>query len=100
MPFDGTLNPALERAFAARDLIASGWCQGASRSVDGRYCLIGAMVAGAGLSERFGRAVRLRTQAAGYATIQSWNDAPGRTQAEVLTLLDDVILELSHDPRS
>jgi hypothetical protein len=42
----------------------------------------------------------LRTQAAGYATIQSWNDAPGRTQAEVLTLLDDVILELSHDPRS
>lgn len=75
------------------------WTQGSYwRDRDGpSYCLRGAvMVAGAASREsgEMDRALSILHSAAGCESIIRWNDAPGRTQAEVLDLIDAASLRL------
>jgi hypothetical protein len=73
----------------AADLIdAKGWTQGVDRSPDGCYCLRGAL-------NHFDGEDYFAARAAVAAEIGSrwlaiWNDAEGRTQAEVTTMLRTV----------
>jgi hypothetical protein len=86
-------------ARAAADLIEKhGWCQGRLKDFEGRYCALGALQA-AGASEddlREFNAHAIRwldereyggSSIAGYPSVMRWNDAPGRTAAEVTGML-------------
>ena len=97
---------------AARELLAGGWCQKhLARTDDGSpvdyrdgaataFCLLGACGRAALnpsdsnpdplLMEAIGDA--LRHTVSGYAV--DWNDTPGRTQAEVLAVIDATIAHL------
>lgn len=75
---------------AARDLIEKGWCQNAFRRNDKgqySYCALGAceevFVNDTWLRKSLGRGPG--------QGIMTWNDAPGRSQAEVLELFDRAI---------
>lgn len=78
----------------ARALIATGWTQGSFRKVNADdtlcYCLAGALnEAGVGWwTIQFPRGTRKRSGAI------AWNDARGRTQAQVLACLDNSIAAL------
>lgn len=67
----------------ARRLVENGWRQeGYGGPAQGRYCLVGA--------------ISRATTACSVPPFQlpaleTWNDAPGRTQADVLALLDKAI---------
>lgn len=95
MPFDGAefevdaVGQVLLRAAA---LVERGWCQGSYRAHTGvtlRYCAVGAVDKARVLcgmdsgknNEIFSRVCRLQLDVVGF------NDAPGRTQAEVVALL-------------
>jgi hypothetical protein len=83
---------------AAEAIRARGWCQGAPVAPGGELCLIGAVMEASGSSgapisfshpcwqalERLGRAVPQPV---------TWNDAPGRTAADVIALLEKVALD-------
>lgn len=85
----------------ARALIAKGWTQGASaRDHRGQptsplgpfatsFCLIGA-IKRVQCGEREAEEARamIRERIGDGELIANWNDAPGRTQAEVLEVLD------------
>jgi hypothetical protein len=78
----------------AADLIDSdGWCQGEVRSADGCYCLTGALhTANAphkdwAIYDSARAAIQAET---GKTWIANWNDADGRTQVEVTTMLRTV----------
>ena len=79
----------------ARALLAKGWMQGDWHNGDvvrlpTRWCSIGAIEwAGGGTAES--SAKRALWRAVGTACISDWNDAPGRTQAEVLEAFDRAI---------
>lgn len=87
----------------ARDLIAQGWVQDVMYS-DGGYCSIGAIEKaawpGPGSSTSYGEyygACAAITKALGIQTTEprveiiQWNDAAGRTQAQVLAAFDKAI---------
>lgn len=97
---------------AARAKIAAGWCQGVQhREVDSNghreYCLYGAIEEATRLSmEGRPRAVKVlcshlpepyRRHSRAYPCRAIWeyNDALGRTQAEVLSLLDAALTEVT-----
>ena len=71
-----------------------GWCQGAARDADGRRCTLGAINAALCLDEGAGATEEVRTavsalRVCGEGTphrrlLVDWNDAEGRTEAEVL----------------
>lgn len=91
---------------AARALVAAGWCQGVwARDADGNgvmpfdhravaWCLSGALAAAA--PPVFGPAWmdaldRVYQVLPKCVTTISYNDVPGRTQADILALLDAAI---------
>jgi hypothetical protein len=87
------MSAVAEKLREARALIERGWCQGHTRS-NGSFCAWGALREAAFLSpvywnatETFQRAVP-PTQRIGIA---DWNDAPERTQAEVLAAFGKAI---------
>lgn len=80
-------------------LVTHGWTQGEMRSPDGRCCVLGAFDALLPFVARADGLVQ-RRQAVRRALwrvippameISDWNDAPGRTFADVLALLDQAI---------
>ena len=77
---------------AARNLVEAGWCQYALRSGD-KYCALGALRACADnpYHERYGL-WHMEHIINDY--LWNWNDAPGRTQAEVVDLFDRAIAGL------
>ncbi len=102
-----TSAPALTVLEAARDLLArdGGWTQRAcARDVDGRevdelsdravaFDLLGALTrAGRDASRDAVHDAMAQLRAGiGFKTLGDWNDAPGRTQAEAIALLDSAI---------
>jgi hypothetical protein len=95
MPFDSGLEPVsadklvLQRA---RDRIAAGWCQGTLWDDVGNVCLVGALL---GQVKR--PALSEMTGLLGFGTpvdAIEWNNAPARTQAEVVARFDEAIARL------
>ncbi len=85
---------AVRMLVRARELLQRGWCQHRGQEGD-RYCLWGAarqawMEAGAtnALQKEVCHIVNSSTSPRRMA---DWNDAPGRTQADVLRLLDGIL---------
>lgn len=83
-----TKTEAIARALdAAADLLERGWCQGEYRDREHeRYCLNGALMMSANLAN-YGEYSDMLYAVASYLGIAStikWNDAPGRTQSEVV----------------
>ena len=80
---------------AAKDLlVADGWVRGEPRNPNGR-CIVGAMQDATG-GPTTGRYFPMRTALFAHLPsrechLAAWNDAPGRTFAEVLALLDKAI---------
>lgn len=81
---------AVEVLRAAREKVAAGWCKGADRNRDGRYCLMGAINAATDDWDALAPARQGIYRLVGD-TPRTWNDAIGRTQAEVLAVLDQAI---------
>jgi hypothetical protein len=97
-----------EVLIAARGLIAKGWTQGSfARASDGvgtsfndhdacSWCSLGALMAATPVAFDRGIAMSclrdaIGRDANGRGSIQLWNDAPERTQAEVLAAFDKAI---------
>lgn len=94
-----------ERLGRTRALVRAGWCQYDSRRVvDGRqcYCLTGAVWASAAAGDgdfshdyRVVKAalafLRRAARAVVAGDLPKWNDTYGRTQGEVLALIDKAI---------
>lgn len=111
------MKSALIQLHEVRELLARGWCQGAYAKTDrGRpigpnetpatcFCLTGACIRvvgdGPGMSG-FLAHLRETLELRGweYHSIPIWNDSPGRTQAEVLALVDETIERLHGDERA
>lgn len=78
------------RLEAAAVIEKAGWCQGGLTDLHGRVCLLGAMMLaadslGANRGEMALAWVELDHEAGG--ALPRWNDAPSRTQEEVIDLL-------------
>jgi len=70
-----------------------GWCQGRFALPDGRVCLLGALIAlykGGEDEEEIMRVQKLVQIEIGSIQIPKWNDRRGRTQEDVLKLLERV----------
>lgn len=109
MPFDSEVSQksrdliVLEKA---RERIARGWCQSKRHSDWGEVCIIGAIetvLLGEDhpnisphydLAEPYALALGF-SGACNYLFAAKWNDAPGRTQAEVLARFDEAIARLA-----
>lgn len=89
---------------AARAKIEQGWCQGTmAKEQRGRmrgpkesyscsWCVLGALAAASTLEELNPyRTARTLMEAVVAPSLSAWNDAPGRTQAEVLAAFDKAI---------
>lgn len=76
----------------AQELTEHGWCQGTTRDLDGKLCLVGALhrvtyqshIYGAALSCLWDQLV-LSDHSPELSPI-GWNDAPGRTAEQVVAL--------------
>lgn len=88
-----------EALMQTRELLApeGAWCQGVAADTHGARCLVGALTDATG-RERDGQAYLDARDAIARClwrtavwSITGWNDWPGRTQAEVLGLLDKAI---------
>lgn len=98
----------LEFLTKTREKLASGWCQ-YKHAQDGNgnvtypenqrataWCVSGAVMAAGGLV--FGSAHNaIRDLLPVDSTVTHWNDQPGRTQTEVLELLDRAIAKARHE---
>lgn len=80
-------------------IIDHGWIQGTMKSGEDQVCSLGAVYVYRGSradipTTQFFRAIDIisalagGTNGDGYWTLTKWNDAPGRTEAEVLALFD------------
>ncbi len=69
------------------NLVRYGWCQGEYVNSDGRHCLLGATPTW-GFS--FVRDALVEMVGSDFRPAV-WNDMPGRTEEEVLALLDQAI---------
>lgn len=117
----------VDRLLEVRDLVAreDGWRQGSSWDGRGRYCLNGAVWVACGvefprtdrqvfvegpIKDRADRLVVLLLRSVwgdppwpglgGRHALTGWNDEPGRTQREVVALVEDAIRrakEAGHD---
>ena len=98
------MNTTAEKLIAARKLIEQGWTQGTyARDANGEdvdatddravcWCSYGAIVRAYDEDFEAAEAARDVLRAAvGTKYAASWNDAPERTQAEVLQAFDDAI---------
>lgn len=74
---------------AAREMLANpeNWIRGRSRSADGKHCMVDALWKASGASE----AMATLAEAIGGGSISAWNDAEGRTHAEVMAAFDRAI---------
>mgnify|MGYP006288290745 CR=1 FL=1 len=91
----------------ARELVAQGWCQCAhARSETGRaldiwtkpsgcaYCAEGALIMASCATEdqeEITDAWNVLREVVGTKSLYLWNDAPGRTKAEILAAFDEAI---------
>ena len=98
MPFDGKdfkIEPATvaDVLIRARELIASPkrWCQGTEEDEEGRMCLRGAII-NSGHTD-FSPILEARRLVERYTggNITAFNDAPYRTHADVVAMLDRCI---------
>lgn len=103
MPFDGTTTlpqVAIDLITARAYLVEHGWCQGTGRDASGRVCALGAI--GHSLRDlngnvEYDRAINAESFLArlenfsGPGDVAYWNDAPGRTMAEVIDRFDRAI---------
>jgi hypothetical protein len=97
MPFDGTnLDENRKVLIEARRLIKRGWCQRDYKNRD-RVCLHRALTEAALLAPNYSEALQaafsrvlavIPPNPVSRYIIQDWNDEPGRTQEEVLAVLD------------
>lgn len=104
---------------AARERVAKGWCQGwFAKDAAGEetleelgdacaWCVRGAIYASAkhgepeSVSAEMALHDTLKDSGAALSVVgplEEWNDAPGRTQAEVLDLFDRTIARLTEKP--
>lgn len=76
---------------AAELLASEGWTQGRYEDERGRRCVMGAIRCTAGRTEhlpvKWALLAYLREQEPGLVTVEEWNDAPHRTEAEVCAAL-------------
>lgn len=73
---------------AKERIVERGWCQNTLESHDGRLCLMGALGEPEDLAtSRAWECVECVTT----EFFELWNDAPGRTEADVLDALDRAI---------
>lgn len=88
----------VQKLTEARALIEQGWCQGdyyEDSDCGTKYCAVGAIRAAAEDQSYFycldylGQVLGMIT--ASLCNVPNWNDAPGRTQQEVLALYDRAI---------
>jgi hypothetical protein len=94
MPFDGVgyiTSESLERIDAVIDLMATPdkWCKGALRSIDGRYCLRGAILAENAAALLEAPVLQAIQEVSGrrYQRIESFNDDPKTDHAMITTVL-------------
>jgi hypothetical protein len=89
----------VQKLTEARALIAQGWCQGdyyEDSDCGTKYCAVGAIRAAAEDQSYFycldylGQTLAFMIGSGRY-NVPNWNDAPGRTQQEVLALYDRAI---------
>jgi hypothetical protein len=101
MPFDGLHNTnLLDDLRATREFIERGWCQDTCFAPHmGGGCLFAAVrdvTRGWDNNPRF---QRLRDFVLAHVSpgisLSTWNDTPGRTQADVLALLDECLEDAS-----
>jgi len=77
-------------------LIERGWTQGALENGTGEVCLMGG-VNRAGCSNMMSIALTQLLQEITGSSVVAWNDATGRTFAEVLDLVDTAILRVKEE---
>lgn len=84
-PRDRTTQVLLEAA----DLIEQrGWCQNSAQGPGGSICAAQALALAAAYDFAFAAQVgRKLLHTVGFRTVPKWNDAPGRTQDEVVAAL-------------
>lgn len=87
-------SPVTENLTAAKKLLEQGWCQGSPRVGDS-YCILGALYIRTHGNTHSSVAVKaseiIRSALPGHPLIHKWNDKPGRTKSEVLSLMDRAI---------
>lgn len=84
------MTPHTDYILKAEELIERvGWVQGALRDSTGRVCLVGALYAACSFAanDPYRAAYNRLMKFSGSGNLAAWNDAPGRTKAEVLELL-------------
>lgn len=72
-----------------------GWCQGDSGDASGRVCLVGALEMTINDRRRLKSAADALRHSIGCSRLSRWNDAPERTQAEVVAALRAAAAEVS-----
>jgi hypothetical protein len=96
-PAPTAIDPATHLLLVSRYLVAYGWCQDAMWDDQGRRCILGAQLAvlqaGYGTATTVQRARTLlmeqfTAQDPDVRNVDEWNDAPGRTAAQVHRQLD------------
>jgi hypothetical protein len=94
MPLDSlefTQNPLLAKLGRVERLLATErqWCKGRLRDGDGRHCLVGAIEAADAWKELARIVLRAAREVSGkrYWRIESFNDDPRTTHAQVLAVL-------------
>ena len=85
----------LEVLEAARALVARGWCQGEYRDCYGKVCAFGAIIYSFPMGDPAwhdaAKAANDAMTAIVGGHVTAWNDAPGRTQEEVLAAFDQAV---------
>lgn len=98
MPFDSEITTKSRELIVlekARERIAQGWCQGNFNSRGpGPACIVGALIGVSETTQEHTSAYRALGFTGGGEVV-GWNDAPGRTQVEVLARFDAAIERLS-----
>ena len=78
----------------AKGYIAESWGRGrGSEPPRDSHCLVTAIVKASWPDQKLGRAARDTVRAILGGPLHVWNDAPGRTQAEVIALIDKVLAD-------
>jgi hypothetical protein len=101
MPFDGLHNTnLLDDLRSTREFIEQGWCQGSCFGPhSGGGCLFAAVrdvTRGWDCNPRYRRLHDLvLAHVSPSISLSHWNDTPGRTQADVLALIDECLEDVS-----
>ena len=93
---------------AAR-IVEQGWCQGSMMSPPDKFCLMGAIFRVADCSSHAALMTVKLSQSLGLPSgvvlfgethpVAAWNDAPERTQAEVVKALQDAAMKAAEEQR-